>query len=372
VNAARQPDETAETPEAKSPAFDPLRGQAFGQRMLGVLNDAGLALMLSIGHKTGLFDVLSTLPPATSEEVADAAGLRERYVREWLGAMTVGRVVDYDPATRSYRLPPEHAEWLTRAAGPQNLALPSQFIPSLAGVQASLVESFRSGGGVPYSEYGEFHSLMAEASGAVHDAVLVDMILPLVPGLPDRLRKGIDVADVGCGSGHAVNLMAQEFPASRFAGYDFAEEGIAAARRETSALGLGNARFEVRDVADLAEIDRFDLVTAFDAIHDQAHPAQVLASIASALHPDGVFLMVDVRASSNLEENLDHPLGPFLYASSTMHCMTVSLSLGGDGLGTVWGQQTAQRMLAEAGFGSVEVANVEADPLNSYFIARKR
>jgi ubiquinone/menaquinone biosynthesis C-methylase UbiE len=204
----------------------------------------------------------------------------------------------------------------------------------------------------------------------VFDAALIEAILPLVPGLPSRLEEGIDVADVGCGSGHAINLIAAAYPRSRCVGYDFSAEGVAAGCAEAAALGLENAEFVVRDAAELAEHERFDLVTAFDAIHDQAFPAQVLAGIAKSLRPGGVFLMVDIKASSNLEDNLDMPLATFLYGVSTMHCMTVSLSLGGDGLGTVWGEQKARQMLADAGFSSVEVAQVEADAFNAYYIAR--
>ncbi|HEX2064530.1 MAG TPA: class I SAM-dependent methyltransferase [Acidimicrobiales bacterium] len=360
--------DTTVSPETE---IDDNRAEEFAERLVGVLNDGSLALLLSVGHKLGLFDCLAELPPSTSQEIAEKAGLQERYVREWLGAMTTGRVVEYDAETSTYRLPAEHAVCLTRSAGPNNLARVAQFIPLMASVEGPVVECFRAGGGVPYSEYGEFHRLMAEDSSATHDAALVDVILPLVPGLPPRLRDGIDVADVGCGSGHAVNLMAQAFPESRFVGYDFSEEGIAAGKREAAVLGLPNARFEVLDVTYLDERERFDLVTAFDAIHDQARPRRVLANIARALRDDGVFLMVDVRASSKLEENLEHPMGPFVYALSTMHCMTVSLSLDGEGLGTVWGEQKARQLLGEAGFRSVEVARVEADFFNDYFVARK-
>ena len=154
---------------------------------------------------------------------------------------------------------------------------------------------------------------MAEDSAQVQNFALVDAILPLVDGLPERLRAGIDVADVGCGQGHALNLMARAFPGSRFTGYDFSEEAITAARAEAAAWGLANAWFELRDVTVLALEKAYDFVTAFDAIHDQAHPAQVLAGISRALRPGGAFLMVDIRASSNLEDNLGHPMAPFLY-----------------------------------------------------------
>ena len=351
--------------------LDTARVEIFGARMGDVLNDGMLALLMSIGHQVGLFDTLAELPPATSPEIAGATGLTERYVREWLGAMTVARVIEYDAPHRAYWLPREHAAFLTRSAGPQNLAGATQFIALLAGIESRLVDCFRRGGGVPYAEFTEFHRLMAEDSGAVFDAALLDSILPLVAGLPGRLGEGIDVADIGCGSGHAINLIASAYPRSRCVGYDFSTEAVAAGRAEASALGLTNAEFVVRDVAALGEYERFDLITAFDAIHDQAHPADVLAGIAAALRPGGTFLMVDIEASSNLEDNVEHPFAPFLYGVSTMHCMTVSLSLGGDGLGTVWGRQKASEMLTDAGFSSVEVTHVEADAFNAYYIGRK-
>lgn len=350
--------------------IDTAKSEAFADRMIGVLNDGALALMASIGHQVGLFDAMADRGPATSQEIAAAASLQERYVREWLGTMVTARVVDYEPGSGTYTLPPEHAAWLTRAAGADNLALQTQYIPLLAQVEERIVECFRSGSGVPYSAYPRFQQLMAEESAAVHDAALVDSILPLVPGLVERLRGGIEVADIGCGRGHAVNLMAEAFPHSRFTGYDISDEGIEAANREAQKMGIDNATFEVRDVASIDVEDRFDLITAFDAVHDQAHPGKVLSGVARALRPDGVFLMVDIKASSNLEENLDHPFGPFLYAVSTNHCMTVSLAQDGEGLGTMWGDQRARDMLLEAGFGRVQIEQVEGDLFNNYFIAK--
>lgn len=351
--------------------MDQAKSEVFAERFLSDLNSAAVVLMTSIGHQVGLFDAMNEKPPATSEQIAAEAGLNERYVREWLGAMVTGRVVDHDPDEGTYSLPPEHAAWLTRAAGMNNMGLQAQYIPLIAEVEQQVIAAFRQGGGVPYSAYTRFHRLMAEDSGAANDSALIDTILPLVPGLPERLKAGIDVADIGCGSGHAVNLMAQVFPTSRFVGYDFSEEGIATGRAEASELGLNNARFESKDAATLDEVDRFDFITAFDAIHDQAQPAEVLRRIAQALRPDGAFLMVDIRASSRLHENMDHPLGPLLYTMSTMHCMTVSLALDGMGVGTVWGEQKARQMLSDARFTKIDVEAVEGDLFNSYFVARK-
>lgn len=352
-----------------TPHFDV--AEEFANRMVGVLNDACVALMMSIGHQVGLFDVLAELPPGTSQEIASASGLQERYVREWLAAMTTGRIVRHDPRTGTYWLPAEHAASLTRAAGPDNLAHLMQFVPLLASVEEPVVECFTKGGGVPYSAYPRFHQLMAEDSATVHDAALIDVILPLIPGVIDRLRDGIDVADVGCGQGHAVNLMARAFPRSRFTGYDFSAEALTAGRNEADRLGLTNAVFELRDVTELGCREAYDLITAFDAIHDQAQPARVLAGIAAALRADGVFFMVDIKASSHLHENLGLPWGAFLYTVSTLHCMTVSLALGGTGLGTAWGEQVAVAMLSDAGFSQVELTTIDTDPFNTYYVATK-
>ena len=354
-----------------TPELDMDKKDAFAGNMLNILNGAGLTLMISIGHQTGLFDAMSNLPPSTTEQIAQALELNERYVREWLGSMVTGKIIEYTPAEKTYWFPPEHAAFLTRAAGPDNLAVFAQGVSLLATVEDQVIQSFRSGGGVPYSAYPRFQQLQAEETRGVFDATLVQRILPLIPGLVNRLNSGIAVADFGCGQGHAINVMAQAFPNSRFVGYDFSEEGVGVGRTEAAQLHLSNAKFEVRDLTSSPQESVFDLVTAFDVIHDLAHPSTVLRNIADSLRSDGIFLMVDIAASSNLEENVEHPLGPILYAVSTTHCMTVSLAQGGEGLGTVWGEQKAMELLDEAGFTEVDVTWVEGDILNSYYISRK-
>ncbi|WP_406815151.1 class I SAM-dependent methyltransferase [Mycobacterium sp. M23085] len=345
--------------------------EEFTERITAAIDGASLTLLLSIGHQTGLLDTMAGLPPATSEQIAEAAGLNERYVREWLGGMTTGRVVEYEPDTASYSLPAERAKVLTRAAGPDNLALVTLLVPVLAEVEQKIIGCFRAGGGLPYSEFPRFHALMAEQSAAVYDTALVDVVLPLVDGLVERLRSGADVADFGCGSGHAINVMAQAFPASRFTGIDFSEQAIATGIAEAAERGLSNAAFESHNLAELDKTEAYDVITVFDAIHDQAQPARVLENIYRALRPGGVLLMADIKASSRLEENVGVPMSTYLYTTSLMHCMTVSLALDGAGLGTAWGTQLAVSMLADAGFGDVRVAEVESDPINNYYIARK-
>jgi SAM-dependent methyltransferase len=359
------PVETLDEPAAED------RAAAFSQRMLGVFNDACLALMTSIGHRTGLFDTLAAQAPCTPAELAEAAGLQERYVREWLGAMVLGGVVDHDPARGTFTLPPAHAACLTRAAGPDNMATLMQYVPLLGGVEDGIVECFRRGGGLPYAAFPRFQAVQAEDSGQVMGATLLERTLPAFPAVENRLRQGADVADVGCGKGRAVNLMALAFPRSRFVGYDISCEAVAAARVEAEAWGLRNVRYEVRDAAEINDVRAFDVVTAFDAIHDQAHPRRVLRNVARALRAGGRFLMADIRASSRLHENHGHPLGVAFFTISCLHCMTVSLAAGGEGLGAMWGEQKARELLEEAGFEVHEVHQVEGDIQNLYFLAAR-
>ena len=207
------------------------------------MNGACLALMTSIGHRTGLFDTMSVMPPATSHDIAESGGFDERYVREWLAAMVAGRFVEYDPAQGKYFLPPEHAVILTRDSGRENAAVGTQYVSIFGGVEDQIVECFKKGGGVSYDEFGRIHEVIAEDSGQSVLPILVDKILPLAPGIVQRMEIGIDVLEAGCGSGRALNLLARRFPKSRFTGYDISPEAIGAGRRQAAAEGIGNARF---------------------------------------------------------------------------------------------------------------------------------
>ncbi|AMW08234.1 transcriptional regulator [Streptomyces qaidamensis] len=349
---------------------DPARQEAFAGEVADVLNKGVLALLTSVGHQCGLFDTLASLPPSTSAEIAKAADLDERYVREWLGGMVVGGFVEYEPEGQRYTLPPEHAASLTTAAGPECLAGMMPYIALMGEVEQQVIRSFREGGGVPYSAYPRFQALQAEETARVYDQALVDTIVPLVPGLTERLREGIDVLDVGTGQGHAPLVLARAFPASRFHGIDQSEAGIDVARTRAARSGLGNLRYTLGDSTEIS--GTYDLITAFDVIHDLARPAETLEAIRRALAEDGTFLMGDIAASSRLEENIGHPFGPALYGFSVFYCMTTSLSTGGAGLGTVWGQETAVRMLREAGFADVDIKSVDGDPLNAYYVATLR
>lgn len=168
--------------------------------------------------------------------------------------------------------------------------------------------------------------------------------------------------------------MAQRFPASQFTGYELSAAAVQYAQREADSRGLTNLRFEQRDLSHFdrqAESQSFDFITAFDAIHDQPNPQGVLNGIYRSLKKGGAYLMQDIRASSRLENNLQHPVGPLLYTISTMHCMTVSLAQGGAGLGTMWGEELALCMLQKAGFAEIEVKQLPHDFQNNFYLMKK-
>jgi SAM-dependent methyltransferase len=344
--------------------------RAFSEKFVSYLNGAAVMLMTSIGHRTGLFDALSDGKARTSGQLAAESGKSERYVREWLAAMATAGVVKFDPDSARYVLPAEHAAFLTRAATPNNLATSAQWVSVLGAVEDEVVAAFEHGRGVPYSSYDRFPEVMAEESQQTTLGGLDEHIIPLVPGLHEKLSAGALVLDLGCGQGEAILHLARRYPRSRFVGVDLLPNQVEAANARAAAEGLGNARFEVHDATTWAPKALFDVIFTFDAIHDQAHPERVLANLAGALKPDGVYVMQDIKASSHVERNLDHPMGPWVYTISCMHCMSVSLAQGGKGLGAAWGRELAVRMLQDAGFGTVDVHELPHDAINYYYVVR--
>ena len=351
--------------------MDQHRSEQFAEKMMTILNHGALNLMSSIGYRTGLFDTMAEMPPSTPDEIAQKSGLNERYVREWLGAMVTGGIISQDHVNNTFSLPPEHAAWLTRKATPNNIAVTTQWFSILGSVEDNIVECFRNGGGVPYEEFNRFHEVMSDESHQTVIVPLIEHLLPLVPGLIERLESGIKVLDVGCGSGFAIIEMAERFPLSNFTGYDLSEEGVNRGRKLIKDKGLTNAELEIKDVADFSDPGEFDLITTFDAVHDQAKPDAVLKNIYNSLKDEGIYFMQDIAGSTHLHKNMEHPVAPLLYTISCMHCMTVSLSRDGKGLGAMWGRELACQMLNEAGFSSVEVKELPHDPLNYYYIINK-
>lgn len=354
--------------------FNTNRFEAFSSSLIDMLNKGSLSIMTSIGHRSGLFDTMAEMNFATSEEIAAKSHLNERYVREWIGAMVTGGVVEYDPLKKGYFLPKEHAAGLTRKAGADNIAVFTQYMAVMGEVEDDILHCFKNGGGVPYSKFHRFHEVMAEDSGQSVLSSLESHILPLVPGLTEKLESGIKILDVGCGAGRILNRLASQFPNSDFAGMDLSDEAISKATSEAGEMGLKNVSFIVKDLSDFevtAPENEFDFITTFDAIHDQGKPLSVLLGIHRALKPDGVYLMQDISGRSRLEEDVKHPIGTFLYTISCMHCMTVSLAQGGEGLGAMWGEEKTREYLQKAGFSSVKTNKLSHDIQNNWYTIAK-
>jgi SAM-dependent methyltransferase len=360
---------TTATALKSQPVFDESKAEAFAGKLLGALNNSALVLMTSIGHRTRLFDHFANISPCTSGTLAAESGLAERYAREWLAVMVTSGVVDYEPATKTYHLPAEHAAFVTRAS-PTNMAVTSQFLGVTAGVEDEIIARFQDGKGLHYHHYGRFHDVMAEESNQNFSGALIQHVLPLVDGLTARMEQGIDVIDVGCGGGGALLILAERFPKSRFSGIDLCGDAFASAQELARSKGLSNLDFKELDISGLDTLGSYDLVLAFDAVHDQRDPQGMLNLMRRSLKVNGVFLMVDIGGSSHLEKNIDNPLGAFLYMMSCMHCTPVSLGQGGAGLGTMRGVELAHEMLERAGFSDVQMSRLPHDIVNAYFVAR--
>ena len=345
--------------------------EAFMGRCFDTINAGAEAVMMSVGHRAGLFDAMAELKPSSSQAIASEAGLHERYVREWLAAMVTARIVHYEPRDKTYALPPAHAACLTRAAALGNVAVFAQHVALLGTLQEQTLRCLKTGDGTTYGDYPCFHQIMAEDSEQTVVNALSDHILPLVPGLDARLQSGIDVLDAGCGRGYAMMALAATYPRSHFSGYDLCEDAITTARQLTASRGLDNLSFEVVNMSDFNEVDRYDLVTSFDAIHDQRDPQELIRRIEQALRPSGTYLMQDIGGSVRLENNLNFPVASLFYALSLSHCTPVSIGQGGQGIGAMWGWETAQAMLNEAAFDEVHRHVLSHDPTNVWFVSRR-
>lgn len=353
----------------------------FAEKMTAILNYGALNLAMGIGYQTGLFDAMDKLGgPETVDVIAAGARLDSRYVREWLGIMVCGGIVelaDGEDDEDRFFLPKAHGDLITRRAGENNLGVYTQEIPLLTScAMEPVVQGFHSGQGIDYEQYPAFQAFMGELADAKHQRVLIDQFLPSIDEgkLCRDLERGIAVCDLGCGQGLAAILMAKAYPNSRFTGMDVSREAIehaaGAARREA----LPNLRFLCRDAADLnndAEFEEaFDYITAFDAIHDQTRPLEALQSVKYMLAPGGLFSMIDITADSRLRKNMEHPMGAFLYTVSLMHCMPVGLAREGMGLGMMWGRQQAVALLNKAGFQAVEILPIPNDAFNTHYMCR--
>ena len=342
--------------------------EEFASKLIETITGGLITSLIEMGRRTGLLE-LTAAGPATSAELAERGGLQERYVREWLAAMATAGIVEYHADNGRFWLPVEHAAVLTGDTY-DNLAPVAYLVSVITRQGDAVAKCFTDGGGVPWAAYlPEMHHVMDALWQPMYRDILVQKILPLAPGLVEKLQSGTWVADVACGSGNGTLVLARRFPNSTFVGFDLDADAIAIAR--SRAGGLRNVSFEVADAASLTSSQPFGAAFVFNSVHDQARPLEVLSSVQSILEPGGTFLMNEPRISSNLEDNIGNPVAPMTYAISLLHCMTVSLAEGGAGLGTGWGEQVALALLSDAGFGAVEVHEAPGDPGNAIFVTHR-
>jgi ubiquinone/menaquinone biosynthesis C-methylase UbiE len=334
------------------------------------LTGAAVSMMTSVGYQTGLFEKMAALPPSTSLEIAAAAGLQERYVREWLSAMASAGVLTYDPADGTFALPASHVRTLTQMGGAENAGPMARLLASIGATEHRLISAFRDGGGVSYGQFRNLGTIIAETGDGVLCSRL-DAIAEVSPSLRERLRAGIEVLDLGCGRGRAAMLLARRFPRSRFVGIDLSLSSIQAARQDAEEYGLQNVSFQVGDAAVLSDEGRFGLVLTFNSMHEQARPEVVLRAIYRSMKKGAMYLMIEPDGSSHLEENLDLPLSTVLYTISTFLSLPVSHAAGGEGLGMLWGRENAVAMLRATGFSEIRVEPLADDPINACFVATK-
>lgn len=352
--------------------FDASKAEQFAGTLVDTFNKASLTLMISLGHRVKIFDSMAGCEPLTSQQIADKANLYERYVREWLGAMVTGNIIEYDADSKTYYLPDEHAAFLTRLAGADNMALFAQYIPAVAQVEDDILHCFKNGGGVSYDKYHRFYLAMAEDQSVIN--TFSAQFLPSTSELEKKLENGISVLDLGCGSGGLLVHLASHFPKSRFTGIDFSELAIVMANKDKDARGLSNVDFHVKDLSDYevtAPEKAYDFIMTIDAIHDQHKPMSVLRGIHKALKDDGNYLMVDINGTGYVHQDEENPLAPFLYSISCMHCVAVSIGQGGEGLGAMWGEEKIRDYLTKAGFISVECKSFSTDPINNWYMVSK-
>jgi SAM-dependent methyltransferase len=347
--------------------LDMARAEEFLGKVVGDFAGAMTSILTAIGDKLGLFAELAR-GPATSTELADRAGIDERYAREWLHGMHAAGYVEHAGGT--FSLPPEHQLVFAQEGGPMFFCGGHQELFGILGVLPQLVEAFRSGGGVPQSAYGDdfWHGLRRFTAGW-HENHLVQEWIPAVPEVQARLESGCRYADVGCGQGLAVIRLAQAFPNSTFVGYDAFDGSLAGARELAEREGVADrVRFELRDVgAGLDE--QYDVMSTFDVIHDAVDPVGLLTGIRSGLADDGHYLLLDINCADDPVDN-QGPLAALFFGFSVTYCMTTSLAHGGRGLGTCGlPPSVATSLCEEAGFTRVERLPLE-NPFNILYDVR--
>jgi 2-polyprenyl-3-methyl-5-hydroxy-6-metoxy-1,4-benzoquinol methylase len=338
-------------------AIDEAKLEAFMGQFVGDLGAAMTAPLVMIGDKLGLYRAMADGESVTPAQLADKTDCRERYIREWLSQQAASGYIEYDPATATFRLPPEQAMALTDEDSPAFIPGAFQLLAAVVKDEPQITERFRSGEGFGWHEH---HEDLFEGTERFfrpgYLASLVDSWLPALEGVADKLSAGARVADIGCGHGASTILMAQAFPASVFVGSDYHEQSIEAARAAAERSGVTDrVSFEVASAKDFGG-GPFDLVCVFDALHDMGDPVGAARHVREQLAEDGTWMVVEPLAGDALEENLN-PIGRIFYGASTMLCTPASLSQDvGLALGAQAGEERLTEVLNEGGFARVRRA----------------
>jgi 2-polyprenyl-3-methyl-5-hydroxy-6-metoxy-1,4-benzoquinol methylase len=350
--------------------IDAAKLEAFVNRAVGDLASAYGGVMVSLGHKLGLYKALAGAGPLSAVELAARSGCAERYVREWLNAQAAAGYLDFHVISATYELSPEHAMVLADEDSPT-------FIPPAWNAPASMwfdedktLDAFRTGRGVAW---GEHDPRMACGSAAFYRngyrASLVPQWLPALDGVVAQLQAGIEVADIGCGHGHSTVLMAQAFPNSRFHGYDPHAVSIDAARRNAEQAGVAaRAAFEQTDAVHYAN-RQYGLICFFDCLHDLGDPEAAARHAAETLAPGGTVMLVEPFAHDHAQDNFN-TVGRLYYAGSTTICTAHAIAEGGRlVLGAQAGEKRLAKVFRTAGF--TRFRRAAETPFNLIFEARR-
>ena len=329
-----------------------------------------MSAIVHLGVRLELFDALGRAPQSTSIELADATGLHERWVREWLNAVAAAGLVEHvesrfnlTPEAKATLCEPDHP---AATAGVFGLPITHHEIHRTA-------EAFETGLGMAWSEHGvDACHFQAAMSASGQRAWLVPVILDSIELMTERLSAGATVVDVGCGSGVAAAAIAGAFPQSTVIGMDPSVHAIESATQRAASEGLANLSFRLGTFDDLSGFSEVDLLVTLDVLHDLPNPSAAVAQARSCLADDGVWMVADIKTKGGLEDNRDIPVLPLMYAMSILYCMSSAMSEpNGAGLGTLGlTVDVFEEMATAAGFGSVEVHEFEVDPLNRYFEVR--
>jgi len=352
------------TTELDMTALDAFVGQLITE--LGATVNAGLVF---IGDQLGLYRAMAGAGPLSPAELAERTNTNERYVREWLAAQAAGGYVRYEPATKTFTLPPEQAFTLADDASPAAFAGAFQLVLSALRDAPSVGERFRTGEGLGWHEHDDgLFDGTERFFRPGYAANLISAWIPALDGVEAKLRAGARVADVGCGHGASTLLMAQAFPESRFVGIDYHAASIDTARERAAQAGVTDRVSFVVAPAATYPGDGFDLVTMFDCLHDMGDPVAAAAHVRSTLAPDGAWMIVEPRAGDRLEENLN-PVSRLFYCASTLICTPASLAQDGR---AAFGAQAGEARIRDAVVtgGFTEFRRAAETPVNFVFEAR--